>query len=750
MDDLQEVKSASNALPPNLSRTRRRVFSAQPSRRSLKGRNLLLEDSDSDDSAPRSSATSSRFVNSESSVSFQDIISKLDIVDRSQDSASHLDVPRERSRLSASSDTLSQAHSLRRRPSRQMSGGRHGHLSFQPDVRPSQPSEQEDRSRRRHSYAATTMQRHSFNKSADISISPAMSGSFVSLVEVEGLCPEDLDTLRLLKRRQAIVRELVTTEMSFGEDLAVVVQEYQQKVGTCPSLNPEDARQIFGDVEPVMIFSNDFALDLQMSASELLFSEATSLEVLQQEDAQTSIGLVFGQFMSRLSKVFSRYCSNHERATACLRRVSQVPATQSWLSSRHPVDRTTAWDLSSLLIKPVQRVLKYPLLLSTLLEATPKTHPDYYPIDLALKEMLMTAENINNIKQRRDLVGSIAAADKKRSDFSALTKPFMRRATKVKVAAGIDDDNDFVDPVYDQLVIRFQSQRAVLQTLRIEIQDWLLAMRASLEYHAGLAEAFQAVAVCDDAPASRYTPAIDWSTYAVAVSDLQLGAFVELTHNLERAVFQPLSHLESLYNPPAAVMAERERRLVDFQNVQANLSRKLACDPSSLEAAKIFEEIGKSITAELPIFLMRARSSMDLLVRSLAIIQQSWYKSWRLRFGPLLAHGSPEQDIAQPFRDRFSIASIHMNEVGLTHGSAARNSGSQERAIRYSDDNSSSTSEISLKAPVMPPSRPSMRIRALSAANNASFSLKQLSLRSPSNSSTPSLLSPREAHRTAS
>ena len=44
-----------------------------------------------------------------------------------------------------------------------------------------------------------------------------------------------------------------------------------------------------------------------------------------------------------------------------------------------------SWDLQSLLIKPIQRLLKYLLLLEKLLQATPKDHPNHKILSFAIK-----------------------------------------------------------------------------------------------------------------------------------------------------------------------------------------------------------------------------------------------------------------------------------------------------------------------------------------------------------------------------
>ena len=66
-------------------------------------------------------------------------------------------------------------------------------------------------------------------------------------------------------------------------------------------------------------------------------------------------------------------------------------------------NETQVWDLQSLLIKPVQRVLKYPLLLNKLVAATADKHPDHKALHNARDAINQVAQDINEIKRRKDL-----------------------------------------------------------------------------------------------------------------------------------------------------------------------------------------------------------------------------------------------------------------------------------------------------------------------------------------------------------
>lgn len=65
--------------------------------------------------------------------------------------------------------------------------------------------------------------------------------------------------------------------------------------------------------------------------------------------------------------------------------------------------KTNYINLGSFLIKPVQRVMRYPLLLMELLGATPESHHDRLQLTKALQAVKEINVNINEYKRRKDL-----------------------------------------------------------------------------------------------------------------------------------------------------------------------------------------------------------------------------------------------------------------------------------------------------------------------------------------------------------
>jgi hypothetical protein len=72
-----------------------------------------------------------------------------------------------------------------------------------------------------------------------------------------------------------------------------------------------------------------------------------------------------------------------------------------------------------MLIKPVQRVMKYPLLFGDLLHCTSPVHPDYFNLRKAFEAATSIAGEINEVKRRKDVVERISSKDNKKRPATA-------------------------------------------------------------------------------------------------------------------------------------------------------------------------------------------------------------------------------------------------------------------------------------------------------------------------------------------
>lgn len=249
-----------------------------------------------------------------------------------------------------------------------------------------------------------------------------------------------------------------------------------------PSMSDADIETVFVNLEEVAALAEEFANAL---------SEATGPEEVGVDD---SIGRVFLEKLPRIQEVSSRYCVRHHRAILRLQELE--PTLRMYLSECSTLShgRTTAWDLASLLIKPVQRCLKYPLLLDQLLTITPESHPDRPQLQRAYSEMLLVAEHINENKKRTDLVDKIVTKDKStqrresaRSVSDSLTKKLRRTSQRTRNVFD-PPPAQTGDAMFDALVALLHSTRTGAQRFCQEMREWADNTRTALEAQVRLVE----------------------------------------------------------------------------------------------------------------------------------------------------------------------------------------------------------------------------------------------------------------------
>ena len=213
--------------------------------------------------------------------------------------------------------------------------------------------------------------------------------------------------------------------------------------------------------------------------------------------------------MSHLEAVYSVYCSRF--GTALSRYEELAPRTLSYHQECKELchNLTTAWDLPSLLIKPVQRCLKYPLFLQSLVDCTPDTHPDYPALAQASARLIKVAETINELKRRQEIVGQIVKP-RNRSDgygsFSSrksstssqkvrsvsgeaqspsslsesVARKFRRHSSKLKSTFAWPQPPPPFDASFDALIVTMEKRQKAIYSFILEAKAWSKAVRFSL------------------------------------------------------------------------------------------------------------------------------------------------------------------------------------------------------------------------------------------------------------------------------
>ncbi|TPX23036.1 hypothetical protein DIZ76_014918 [Coccidioides immitis] len=501
---------------------------------------------------------------------------------------------------------------------------------------------------------------------------------------------------RRLRKRFLVIKELVDTEYTFGQDMTVVVDIYKGTSSSC-GLTPEDVKTLFGNSEQVVKFSIDFQDALKQAArsvyvlpkSQRWLSKRGSRYVPNtnnqesqpisddEKDRRTTIGQAFMELIGRMEKVYSEYLKNHDAANKTLdlllknknKHVSiWLKECRDWAS-----DLTTAWNLDSLLVKPVQRVLKYPLLLTELLSATPADHPDHAAIANALRETTAMSVRINDMKKRADVVGQVVSSRKrKESDVRAgLSKAFGRRTEKLKQHVGLSEI--FTDKDYDILAQKFGENFFQLQLIMRDVELYTTEMQNSMtklnEFIIAI-EAYMTVA-----PSNYPELESKWCRFRLAVKDIMTVALVDHLASVRKSVINPMVTLLKLHDGPQRVMQKRNKRLLDYVKYKAVKDRGDRPDKKTTELGEQFIALNVTLKEELPRLLSLTGKLMETCLNNFVQIQTVWNMMMQKRLGYTIDR--MPQDVGQIISDwsgDFTFSEAQVLSLGVCNGTVLADS----------------------------------------------------------------------------
>ncbi|XP_041510869.1 pleckstrin homology domain-containing family G member 2 isoform X2 [Microtus oregoni] len=187
-------------------------------------------------------------------------------------------------------------------------------------------------------------------------------------------------------RLERVAKEIVETERAYVRDLRSIVEDYLGPLmdGRALGLSMEQLGTLFANIEDIYEFSSELLEDLESSNSAGGIAECF---VQRSEDFD----------------IYTLYCMNYPSSLALLRELSQSPPATLWLQERQAQLRHSL-PLQSFLLKPVQRILKYHLLLQELGKHWAEG-PDTggrEMVEEAIVSMTAVAWYINDMKRKQE------------------------------------------------------------------------------------------------------------------------------------------------------------------------------------------------------------------------------------------------------------------------------------------------------------------------------------------------------------
>ncbi|KAJ6259860.1 hypothetical protein Dda_5504 [Drechslerella dactyloides] len=531
------------------------------------------------------------------------------------------------------------------------------------------------------------------------------SGSFVSTSQD----PQVVEK-KLLTKRRFLLRELVDTEKTFFQDMTVTEEIYKGTTDACDDLKAEDVRILFGNTHAVVAFSRGFFETLKAavasvyiptktktpSGSQVDINDTTNgdpdlVEPSEEADRKTWVGDAFAQALPNMEKVFGDYCKNHESAVSRLQALEKVRGVAIWLKvsttnnsgiqfleltvvqecKTVADDLTHAWSLESLLIKPVQRLLKYPLLLDQILDCTPANHPDREAIELVNKEIRFVTERINESKKRKDLMDKLVGPRKKADNDlrHGLTKGWQRRAEKLRQTVGLSEMPH--DQRYENATSKFREQYFKLQLVSKDIEMYLNDVDKQVADFGVLAVKFEDLAACSPTRFKEYEER--WQTFTKRTKEMKEVALVEHRLRIKRHVLTPLETALKMCENPQKVMLKREKKAVDFARFRALKEKGDRIDKKTKDLADAYLAVNETLLDELPRLHTLIESLVGAVLCNFAEVCGIWEKYWAGRLEGLLDPldiPSNFSDIIEVYRSDFTKVESVVESLTITNTNA--------------------------------------------------------------------------------
>uniref|UniRef100_A0A8C6RG74 Rho guanine nucleotide exchange factor 38 n=1 Tax=Nannospalax galili TaxID=1026970 RepID=A0A8C6RG74_NANGA len=416
---------------------------------------------------------------------------------------------------------------------------------------------------------------------------------------------------RMMAKRAKIIKELIQTERDYVNDLELCVREVVQPLRN-KQIDRLDVESLFSNIESVH----------QISAKLLSLLEEATIDV---EPAVQVIGEVFLQIKGHLEDIYKIYCYHHDEAHSVLESYEKEDELKQHLS--HCIQslkgKPNLLDMGSLMIKPIQRVMKYPLLLCELRNSTPPSHPDYRALEEAFAAVKDINVNINELKRRKDLVLKYKKNDEDESlkeklsklNIHSISKKSKRVTNHLKILTR--GDSQVKDSTFNKEEKLFRSLEKTVRHCVKNISSCLQHIQDAMPFALQSVTGLHEISYKDEEKNYIGTP-------SNASNPCQ-----DFVAHLQKLVLTPLSALLSLFPGPQKLIQKRYDKLLDYNSYL----QRSAADESDL-AKREYEALNAQLVEELQAFNQAARKillnclcSFITLLRDLMLVAQQTYST---------------------------------------------------------------------------------------------------------------------------
>ncbi|XP_077444099.1 pleckstrin homology domain-containing family G member 3-like isoform X1 [Stigmatopora argus] len=184
---------------------------------------------------------------------------------------------------------------------------------------------------------------------------------------------------------ERVVSEIIETERTYVTDLRMIVEDYLAHVIEQAELSvrPEQVCFLFGNIEDIYEFNSELLQDLDLCRRDAVAVARCFVSKSQYFD------------------IYTQYCTNYPNSVAALTACMRDQSLAGFFRERQAASERPL-PLGSYLLKPVQRILKYHLLLQEIAKHFDPEDEGYEVVEEAICAMTAVAWYINDMKRKHE------------------------------------------------------------------------------------------------------------------------------------------------------------------------------------------------------------------------------------------------------------------------------------------------------------------------------------------------------------
>ncbi|ORY65813.1 uncharacterized protein BCR38DRAFT_483492 [Pseudomassariella vexata] len=517
-----------------------------------------------------------------------------------------------------------------------------------------------------------------------------------------GLPPKERK--RLFTRLETI-KELIDTEAFFIRDMNIVEEIYKGTAEACPQLDDKTIKLIFRNTDQIIAFHSSFLSELKEGVSSVYIpkgarsvakdgssvadgsasisngSPTATGELSDARDRETSLGPIFSRNMEQMKIAHETFLKNSDHAAKRLIQIQEDPTVKVWLNECNEVarDLTKAWNLDSLLIKPMQRITKYPNLLIQVLHETPADHPDRHALESAKACLEEAIEEINKTKKNFELVGQIVGRKRKESDVRAgFARAFGKRVDKLQPANNRPPE----DSDYQKLHEKFGDDYLRLQVVLRDVEFYTRTIATYVHEFLQYLSSMELVMRLQPSP----HPEIEskWVRFNVSMRDVEKVALEQHLSQVRKHVIEPFELVIKSYGNPSLAMKKRAKRRLDYEkSIQLKKAGK-KLDKQLSECVEQYDALNEALKKELPKLSALTERVGNICLGNFVNIQAQWYSIWKEKVKIVLDNPQvPEiADIVSTFQRDYKFQDEQVNAISIVNpaykGRASHSTGADD------------------------------------------------------------------------